>query len=208
LNGLFTRPPKRRHDGIRVVSRYAGFTLLEVMVVLVIMAGVMAISWPRIRSAGYRADLKDAALTVRGSLLEARDMAVRSHRAVQFTCRLDSSEFYIANVLTDAEQKRLDESSNDESLKAANALKTGFLNRDVSFYHDPADPKQPSKSSLTITFFPDGRSTQSNIHLALAELSHCIKISVRGLTGGVSIHPVEKIVVQDAEAPDLDPGSW
>ncbi|MCP4784385.1 MAG: prepilin-type N-terminal cleavage/methylation domain-containing protein, partial [Fuerstiella sp.] len=188
--------------------KHAGFTLLEVTIVLLIMAGVMAIGWPRIRSAGYRADLKGAALTVRAALVEARDIAVRSGRAVQFICRLDSSEFHVANALTETDQQRLDERPRHAGLQTAAALKSGSISGDVVFYRDPADASQPSTGSLTVTFFPDGRSTQTNIHLAFADFSHCIKLSVRGLTGGVSIHPVEKILVQDAAVRDPDPRSW
>jgi prepilin-type N-terminal cleavage/methylation domain-containing protein len=191
-----------------VNCKHAGFTLLEVTIVLLIMAGVMAIGWPRIRSASHRADLKGAALTVRGALMEARDIAVRDGRAVQFICRLDSSEFYIANALNETEQERLDERPRRAGLQTAAALKSGSINGDVVFYRDPADVTQPSTGPLTVTFFPDGRSTQTDIHLAFAELSHCIKLSVRGLTGGVSIHPVEKILMQDAAVRDLDPRSW
>ncbi len=140
--------------------------------------------------------------------MEARDIAVRSGRAVQFIYRLDSSEFHVANALTETEQEMLDERPKDASLQTAAALKAGSINGDVVFYRDTGDATQPSTGSLTITFFPDGRSTQANIHLAFAELSHCIKLSVRGLTGGVSIHPVEKILMQDAAGRDLDQRSW
>ena len=138
----------------------------------------------------------------------ARDIAVRSGRAVQFVCRLDSSEFHVANALNEPEQERLDERPKDASLQTAAALTSGSINRDVVFYRDPADATQPSTGALTITFFPDGRSTQANIHLALAELSHCIKLSVRGLTGGVFMHPIEKILVQDTAVRDVDPKPW
>jgi len=188
-----------------MVRKHAGFTLLEVTIVLLIIAGVMAIGWPRMRAAGHRADLKDAALTVRGALAEARDLAVRSGRVVQFTCRLDSSDFRLANALTEAEQERLNESPDDASLQTAHALKTGSIHRGVFFCHNAAESSQPSNRSLTIMFFPDGRSSQSIVKLALVDRSHCVKLSVRGLTGGVFIHPVEKIMVQDNAIRDLDP---
>ena len=140
--------------------------------------------------------------------MEARDIAVRSGRSVQFIWRLDSSEFHVANALTETEQKRVDARPKDAGFETASALKSGAINGDVVFYRDTGDATQPSAGSLAITFFPDGRSTQANIHLAFTELSHCIKLSVRGLTGGVHIHPVEKILMQDAAVRDLDQRSW
>ena len=205
MNGLPSRLPIQIQDGNRLVRKTAGFTLLEVTIVLVIMAGVMAIGWPRMRAAGHRADLKDAALTVRGAIAEARDLAVRGGRVVQFTCRLDSSDFHLANALNEAEQQRLDESPDDAILQTLHVVKTGSIHRGVFFYRNAAESPQPSNRYLTILFFPDGRSSQSSVKLALVDRSHCIKLSVRGLTGGVFIHPVEKMMLQDNAVRDLDP---
>ena len=208
MNGLLSKRPIQTQGGTRLVRKLAGFTLLEVTIVLLIMAGVMAIGWPRMRAAGHRADLKDAALTVRGALAEARDLAVRGGRVVQFTCKLDSSDFLIANALTEAEQERLDESPSDASLQTAYALKTGSIHRGVFFCRNAAESSQSSDRSLTILFFPDGRASQSIIKLALADRSHSVKLSVRGLTGGVFMHPIEKILVQDTAVRDVDPTPW
>lgn len=208
MNGLLSRLPIKTHDGTRLVRKLAGFTLLELTIVLLIMAGVMAIGWPRMRAAGRRADLKDAALTVRGALVEARDLAVRSGRVIQLTCSLDSSDFRITNALTEAEQERLDENPDDASLHTAQALKTGFIHRGVIFCRNASESSQTSNRFLTIKFFPDGRSSQSIVKLALEDHSHCVKLSVRGLTGGVFIHPVEKIIVQDTAVRDVDPTPW
>ena len=204
LNGLHAKLLYQHRRGPWATRKQAGFTLLEVTIVLLIMAGVMAIGWPRIRSAAHRADLKDAALTVRGTLMGARDRAVRSGRSVQFICRFESSQFRVANALPEAGQNPMDENPVDADLQTASTFKVGSVNQDVFFYLRTADRDQTPDRSLAITFFPDGRSTQTDLNLALADRSHCIKLSVRGLTGGVFIHPVEKMFLQDTADRDLD----
>ncbi|MCA9184351.1 MAG: prepilin-type N-terminal cleavage/methylation domain-containing protein [Planctomycetales bacterium] len=52
------------------------YTLLELMIVLAILAGVMAIAWPRLSRRSDRARLQDSALQLKAELAEARQAAV------------------------------------------------------------------------------------------------------------------------------------
>ena len=55
--------------------RRAGFTLLELMLVLVIVAGVMAVAWPALSRTFASSDLREAAQTIREALNDAKRLA-------------------------------------------------------------------------------------------------------------------------------------
>jgi len=59
-------------------STRRAFTLLELMIVLVILVGVMAVAWPRITGQIQLVAPREAALQVKSDLAEARERAVIS----------------------------------------------------------------------------------------------------------------------------------
>lgn len=64
------------HTSTRMSLLRSGFNLLEVLIVLAIMAGLMAMTWPNLRRPLQRSSLVEAATTLRSVLDESRYQAM------------------------------------------------------------------------------------------------------------------------------------
>ena len=117
----------------------AGFTLVELLIVMVLLATVYALALPSVTSMSDRGQLDRAAASAYDTLRRARAQALATGQPVS----IDRGALKHTGVEI--------ESSGDASL----------------------------------TFYPDGSATDTNLHLRLGE--HHRQISVDWLTGQVSI---------------------
>ena len=58
--------------------------------------------------------------------------------------------------------------------------------------------------SESITFYPEGRSSSATVRMLASDSGESITLTVRGLTGGVSIGPVETAFRSDTEPAEVD----
>ncbi|MGE5091372.1 MAG: Tfp pilus assembly protein FimT/FimU [Bacillota bacterium] len=63
------------------MSRRAGFTLIEMLTVVVLIGAVVLMSWPLMRSAKYKSELRSARTSVASMYARARSAAVQYNRA-------------------------------------------------------------------------------------------------------------------------------
>jgi prepilin-type N-terminal cleavage/methylation domain-containing protein len=63
------------------MSRRDGFTLIEMLTVVVVISAVSLISFPRVRSAKYKSELRSARTSVASMYARARSAAVQYNRA-------------------------------------------------------------------------------------------------------------------------------
>ena len=63
------------------MSRRDGFTLIEMLTVVVLIAAVVLMSWPLMRSAKYKSELRSARTSVASMYARARSAAVQYNRA-------------------------------------------------------------------------------------------------------------------------------
>lgn len=126
----------------RPTYRDGGFTLLELLVVLLVMALVAVITVPRIGAALPGAELKSAARQLAAGLREARSRAVAKNHVVPFTLDGTAGRYFIG---TGGANGRM---PNNIGI----TLITGTV--DVS-----------GAASGSIRFFPDGTSTGGRIEL-------------------------------------------
>lgn len=143
-------------------ARTDGFTLLELLVVLAIVALMTAIAAPRFAAALPGAELDSGARKLAAGLREARSLAVSTNRAVPFTLRGDANLYTIGRG---GESRQLPG-------KLAITLVTG--RREIS-----------GANQGSIRFFPDGSSTGGRIELKGAGGKRSIEVD--WLTGRIRL---------------------
>lgn len=141
-----------------------GFTLLEVMVVLVIMALIMLIVPPFLPNVMASTQVKSAARELAASLKYARSQAINHQQETTLIVNVDEKSYTFNKI-----------------------SKTLTLPDMVSLSLITAKSEQLSETAGQIRFFPDGSSTGGQIKLAYADRNYTI--DVHWLTGKVKIEP-------------------
>ncbi|MGC2459128.1 MAG: GspH/FimT family protein [Gallionellaceae bacterium] len=140
----------------------AGFTMLELMVVMVLMVLVYAIVVPKISSALPGTELKSAARELAAGLRKARSQAI-THKEE-------------ATLTLDVEQHHFEISGDDHSYAVSPRL-------DISLYTAQSELSQDKVGA--IRFYPDGSSTGGRISVSFGERKY--QVDVDWLTGQVTI---------------------
>ena len=146
----------------RCASRDAGFTILEVMIVLVIaaLAYVLVLGVPMRGASVY--DLKAAARTLASGLRQAQSTAMATRRDTLLTLDMETREFVVPGV---ADARRLPQSI------------------DLKLF--TAQSEAASETRGSIRFYPDGSSTGGRITVASGERKYLVDVD--WITGRVSI---------------------
>jgi general secretion pathway protein H len=142
--------------------RNAGFTLIEVIVVLVIgaIAYALVLGVPMRGASIY--DLKSAARTLASGLRQAQTTAMATRRDTLLTLDMDAREFVVPGV---ADARKLPQSI------------------DLKLY--TAQSEVASEKRGSIRFYPDGSSTGGRITVSSGERKFLVDVD--WLTGRVSI---------------------
>lgn len=197
------------------VRRHHGYTLLELLIVLAILAVVAGLAWPSVHRLSETGQLRDAARQLRIQLLETRLDAIESGSVRFFRYQPGGSSYEVSSGsdLDAADQLGLmtpgdaadDElpSNRDLNDDASPQLE---LPHDVVFLEPDAGPAiEPAGDlagdsadrawSAPIVFYPNGRTL--NAHLRLATPRYAVDLSLRGLTGTVTIGEVQSSETED-----------
>jgi len=143
-------------------ARAAGFTLLEVILVLVIGVAAYALILTVPMRGSSSADLKAAARTLAAGLRHAQTMAMATRRDSALTVDVESREFTVAG---------------DSSVRQ--------LPKDLEIKLYTAQTEVTSERRGAIRFYPDGSSTGGRITVASGERKYLVDVD--WLTGRVSI---------------------
>jgi general secretion pathway protein H len=140
----------------------AGFTLLEVILVLVIGAAIYAIVLGGPLGKANAADLRAAARTLASGLRQAQTTAMATRRDATLTVDVEAREFVTTN---DPQVRKLPDGLD---------MKVFTAQSEVS-----------SERRAAIRFYPDGSSTGGRISVASGERKYLVDVD--WLTGRVSI---------------------
>jgi len=146
------------------VVKTKGFTLLEVMVVLVIMALILVIVPLFLPNVMASTHVKSAARELAASLKHARTQAIDRQREMTLVINVNEN-YYTLN----------------------NRSKTLTLPDKASLSLITAKSEQLSEHEGQIRFFPDGSSTGGQIKLTFKDQEYIV--DVHWLTGKVKIEP-------------------
>jgi general secretion pathway protein H len=148
-------PWHHRHDE-------AGFTLIEMLVVLTIAALIVGLALPRLTGAEEKATLRTAAHQVAAALRTTRSLAMTSGRAEAFVIDTANGAF-----------------------RAGPTASPGQLPRGVRLALVTVTADRDSASQGRIQFFADGSSTGGGVLLATGKTRS--QVLVDWLTGRVSV---------------------
>ena len=141
--------------------RRAGFTLFELLIVLVILGLTLAVAVPLFSRALPGLELKSSARTVAATLREARSLAIADNREIAVAIDLDTRRIDLAGLRTET----LDEGIDLRVFTAAEEL--------------------IDRGAGRIRFYPDGTSTGGRVRLLAA--GRLYDIDIDWITGAVSI---------------------
>ena len=143
-------------------ARHRGFTLLEVLVVLVIGAAMYALILGVPFRGASVADLKSAARTLASGLRQAQTLAMVSRRDAVLTLDVEARQYVLAG---ETEPKALP--------------------KDIELKLFTAQSEIQSEKKGAIRFYPDGSSTGGRITVKAGERQYLVDVD--WLTGRVSI---------------------
>jgi len=149
-----------------------GFTLLELMVVLVISAAVLGVAFISIGPARQSAELKNAAREVTSQIMFIRTLSMRDNQEMRFVIHPDTRQY------------RGEKPNNlDQEAEENDNLISGKLPEDIEVEVYTAASEKNQDGSLGFRFFANGSSTGGYIKLTQDEKSYTIKIN--WLTGKI-----------------------
>jgi general secretion pathway protein H len=156
------------------MNKFHGFTLLEVMVVLVIMAFIMVIVPPFLPNVMASTHVKSAARELASSLKTARSQAINYQSETTLVVNVDRENY----VLTGGPGNL---NSNNQAYKHLVLPDAAGLSLIT------AESEKLSEHEGQIRFFPDGSSTGGQIKLVFKDQEYLVKVD--WLTGRVRITP-------------------
>jgi type II secretion system protein H len=185
-----------------------GFTLMEVVLVLAIMAIVAALTWPALQKPLANRRLHSAADEVRTEWCQARSEAMRSGRTYAFRYEVGGDRFYmqpesgpiVPASRSSAATLNLDTSGakSGTATGAAGQSDTKSLPKGVRFSGEksvsvtPAAASTPPQDSPTggwsepVLFYPDG--TASDVQLVLiCNQTYAVRVMLRGTTATATV---------------------
>ncbi len=205
-------------------GRLRGYTLLEMIVVLAVVASLLAIAMPAVFRPLAKAELREAAKQIQAAMLDARTRAVESGAVQEFRYQPGGRRYEI-RALGQADQGPPAALPNAAAAAASGQPADSALPEPVRedlpdgivfadpLEERPADTLQPLPTASSpvveenatgdrwitlLHFYPNGRSLNGRLKLRGSK-SWSIELMLRGLTGTVFVgEPHQKETDQDA----------
>ena len=136
-------------------SRAVGFTLLELVVVMLILVAMLGLVLPEASSVFVRNDLRTSSRRLAGAVAYARSQAMLERVEQELTLDLDAN-FFWTNPVEDSDNSEVDEPTSKQALEG-----------DVRFLGvKKANDEQVNSGQVALRFQPKGLVEPAVIHLA------------------------------------------
>jgi prepilin-type N-terminal cleavage/methylation domain-containing protein len=195
-----------------------GFTLIEMLVVLAVLAVLTSLGWPAVRNMLGRSEFRNAAKQVRVAMIQARLAAIESAAPRKLRYRPGTGKYEVAPLQTALDSPRptpgrtsRNPASHDEPIQGALPAGVTFQeaaartsgrstageanSRDVGQTAEPpaveSERSDDAGWSPPILFFPDGKSSSARVRLA-GPRGLWVEVTLRGLTGATRIGPIQR----------------
>jgi len=162
--------------------RRRGFTLLEIMVVILIIGSVMAISIPRINDA-FEVNLKSSMRRLQGAITFAFNESVIKQTPLRLNFDLATGEYWITYLMVQGNTGEFQQV--DSEFTRRQRLPEGVFFTDVVTPHDT--DKRTEGEDIYIGFYPTGFVERAVIHLASHD-GREYTLLIKPLTGKVTIY--------------------
>lgn len=137
-----------------------GFTLLELVVVMLILTAVLGLVVPEVSSVFLRSDLKASSRRLAGAVAYARSQAMVEGRFWELTLDLDESTFWTDPAIGGTGDSKESDLEEDTAKKRS-------LEGEVRFLDIQKLPDEPRNTGqVTLRFQPKGLAEPALIHLA------------------------------------------
>ena len=216
----------RHHAGSSSFAR-GGYSLVELLIVLAILAAMMAFALPALRGPLDKSRLRSGGQQVRAALAKARFFAIREGMSVTFRYEYDGQRWSVSRSgAAPFRQVPADEIDfaelNSETVPGVDGatahtmlLREGSLPKGVKFAAPPRFLEDgPGIESQTAriestefnvqwsppgTFLPNGRSEDSTVTL-IGTRDFAVDVTLRGLTSNVSYSTPYRRTTSEVEA--------
>ena len=172
-----------------------GFTLIELIIVLVIVSIMAAMVSPTISRSLASLQLKTAARKVAAALRYARTQAVAQAKDYQAVFSFDEREVTVSPAESEGEEsgeeKALPEEGGTQQSQEQEKPKVYTLPEEVKFLEFVAGEEEVNSGSTTITFRPNGSSDGGEVVLSDEAEKREYRIVVSFLTGAVEVKEKE-----------------
>lgn len=175
-----------------------GYTLLELLLVLMVLLVVAAIAWPNIERRLFAHRLQSAAEQVRATLALTRLTAIETGKVCVFGYDPNGNQYMVTvepgeAAATPSQPPSPDMMELPEGMRFAAIGTSNFDSVASSLSNtipNPAAGGIPATWAAPIHFYPDG-SAEDALWQLLDEDQQRVQLSVRGLTGTVSLGQVQ-----------------
>jgi prepilin-type N-terminal cleavage/methylation domain-containing protein len=171
-----------------------GFTLLEMLIVVGIIAAMVALSWPALQRPLAKSRVRNAAKQLRVALARTRLEAIRSGTAQEFHYEPGTGRFEVAPRSTPEGSGGFTPVAQEGF--GEDALAAGDLGVEPSQARELPDGVRFSGDSTRaglILFYPNGRAFNAHFRLH-GQYSYYVDVTLRGLTGASTIGRIGRLV--------------
>ncbi len=159
------------------MKNQGGFTLLEMIVILIIMGLVAAVTTPLVFKSLASAQLKTSTRSLAAVLRKARDVAISNKISTHVNVGLESGEYRITGQ----------NSKNAKNKPPSRRFKEHKLPENVSFVKVVNGEDEITEGTYTFSFYPKGSSSGGEVFIRKGDNSWGLKVVVNPILGKVEI---------------------